>query len=215
MKENKMGKPIIMYILGFLIITLGIAISVKSNLGVSPVSSIPYTLTCVIGLEMGKATIVFHTVLVLLQIIIMGKNFKVKNLLQIPAGILFGYLTTFGNWLMGFVVLPYTMPIRIVMMLVSTILIAIGLFFYVPTNLIPLAGEGTMLAISEKFGFEFSNVKVAFDVSMVAVSLITCLIVLNGLGSVGIGSVVAAFLVGIELKWIKNICGKFNGSKNV
>lgn len=27
--------------------------------------------------------------------------------------------------------------------------IALGLFFYVPTNLIPLAGEGTMLCISE------------------------------------------------------------------
>ena len=37
--------------------TIGIALSVKSNLGVSPVSSIPYTMTCVWGIEMGKATI--------------------------------------------------------------------------------------------------------------------------------------------------------------
>ena len=44
--------------------TIGIAISVKSNLGVSPVSSIPYTMTCVWGIEMGKATILFHTIIV-------------------------------------------------------------------------------------------------------------------------------------------------------
>lgn len=37
--------------------TIGIALSVKSNLGVSPVSSIPYTMTCVWGIEMGKASI--------------------------------------------------------------------------------------------------------------------------------------------------------------
>ena len=34
-----------------------------------------------------------------------------------------------------------------------------------------------------------------FDISMVAISLITCLIVLKALGSVGIGTIVAAVLV--------------------
>ena len=46
-----------LYILGLFIMTLGVSMSVKSNLGVSPVSSIPYTITCITGLEMGKATI--------------------------------------------------------------------------------------------------------------------------------------------------------------
>ena len=73
--KNKMGTRLAAYFLGFLIMTLGIAISVKSNLGVSPVSSIPYTMTCVLGIEMGKATIIFHILLVLLQIIILRKDF--------------------------------------------------------------------------------------------------------------------------------------------
>ena len=54
-----------MYFIGLFVMTIGIALSVKSNLGVSPVSSIPYTMTCVWGIEMGKATILFHIVLVL------------------------------------------------------------------------------------------------------------------------------------------------------
>jgi len=188
--------------------TLGIAISVKSNLGVSPVSSIPYTLTCVIGLEMGKATILFHTVLVLAQFLLLRKEFKMVNLLQIPAGVLFGYLTTFGNWLMSFVAIPDSMVIRIAMILVSTFLIAVGLFFYVPANIMPLAAEGLILAISEKFGFEFSNVKVCFDITVVSISFIICLVVLHSLGSVGIGTAVSALLVGVELKWIKKIFAK-------
>ena len=53
-----------MYFVGLFLMTIGIAISVKSNLGVSPVSSIPYTMTCVWGIEMGKATILFHTIIV-------------------------------------------------------------------------------------------------------------------------------------------------------
>lgn len=46
-----------MYFIGLFVMTIGIALSVKSNLGVSPVSSIPYTMTCVWGIEMGKASI--------------------------------------------------------------------------------------------------------------------------------------------------------------
>lgn len=65
-----------MYFIGLFVMTIGIALSVKSNLGVSPVSSIPYTMTCVWGIEMGKATILFHIVLVLIQILLLRRKFK-------------------------------------------------------------------------------------------------------------------------------------------
>lgn len=111
---------------------LGIAISVKSNLGVSPVSSIPYTLTCVLGIEMGKATILFHMGLVLLQILILRKAFQAKNLLQVVVGVLFGCFTTFCNDLMTFLPDPHNLLVRLGMMLVSIVLIALGIFLYVP-----------------------------------------------------------------------------------
>lgn len=66
-KETSIFVRFLVYVTGFLIMTLGIAISVKSDLGVSPVSSIPYTMTCVWGIEMGKATILFHVGLVLIH----------------------------------------------------------------------------------------------------------------------------------------------------
>lgn len=206
------GKRLFEYFLGFLIMTLGIALSVKSDLGVSPVSSIPYTLTCVIGLEMGKATIIFHIFLVLLQILILRKQFQTKNLLQVLVGVVFGYFTTFCNYLMTFVNLPDNMPVRLTLMILSTFLIAFGIYLYVPTNLIPLAGEGAMLAISEKYNKKFSSVKLVFDASMVVISLITCLVLLHNTGSVGIGTIIAAFCVGIELKWITKIAGKHQKS---
>jgi uncharacterized membrane protein YczE len=203
--KSNIGKRFVVYILGFFIMTAGIAVSVKSNLGVSPVSSIPYTITCVWGIEMGKATILFHIALVILQIILLRKNFKIKNLLQIAVGIIFGYFTTFCNWCVSFIAVPDNILIRIVMMLISTVLIAIGIFFYMPANIMPLAGEGAMQAVSDVTGIQFSKVKVIFDCSMVAISLITCLIMLHSLGSVGIGTVIAAVLVGMVLgvitKW--------------
>ena len=100
--ESRRKNRLALYFAGFFVMTLGIAISVKSDLGVSPVSSIPYTITCVFGIEMGKATILFHIGLVILQILVLRKAFQAKNLLQIVVGVIFGYFTTFCNYLMTF-----------------------------------------------------------------------------------------------------------------
>ena len=185
-----------MYFAGLFIMTIGIALSVKSNLGVSPVSSIPYTITCVWGIEMGKATILFHCVLVLLQIIILRKNFRPTALLQVAVGVVFGYFTTFCNYLAGFLPSTDIITIRLAMVLLSTVFVALGIFFYLPANVMPLAGEGAMQAVSQVTGIEFSKVKIGFDCTMVIISMVTCLTLLGGLGSVGAGTVIAAVLVG-------------------
>ena len=198
-EKRTLANRLICYFIGLFIMTVGIAISVKSNLGVSPVSSIPYTLTRCWGIEMGKATILFHCVLVLLQILILRKNFKLKSLFQVPVGIIFGYFTTFCNYLMTFVPTPNNIIVRICMILISTVLVAIGIFFYLPADIMPLAGEGVMQAVSETTQIAFPKVKVSFDITMVAVSLVTCLLVLHNFGSVGIGTIIAAVLVGVVL----------------
>lgn len=205
MKNMKVRIP--MYFVGLFIMTIGIALSVKSNLGVSPVSSIPYTMTCVWGIEMGKATIIFHAALVLIQILLLRKRFKPINLLQVVVGIVFGYFTTFCNYLATFLPSTDNIAMRIVLMLVSTVFIAVGIFFYLPANLIPLAGEGVMQAVSDVTKIEFSKVKMGFDCSMVIISVITCLICIHSLGSVGAGTVIVAFLVGFNLGRVNKAFG--------
>ncbi|KXT67812.1 YczE/YyaS/YitT family protein [Streptococcus gallolyticus] len=207
--RDHLSKRLIMYFLGLFTMTIGVALSVKSNLGVSPVSSIPYTMTCIWGIEMGKATIIFHCFLVLLQMILLRRNFKPVNLLQVLVGIVFGYFTTFCNWGVSFLPTPENLVIRLLMMLISTVIIAFGIFMYLPPNIMPLAGEGAMKAVSDVTGIAFPKVKVGFDITMVVISLISCLIFIKGLGSVGIGTIVAAFLVGSILNVIENFLGNY------
>jgi uncharacterized membrane protein YczE len=189
--------------------TIGISISVKSNLGVSPVSSIPYTMTCVWGIEMGKATIIFHAALVLIQILLLRSKFKIKNLLQIAIGIVFGYFTTFCNYCVSLLPTPENIVIRLLMMLLSTVLVAIGIFLYVPADIMPLAGEGVMQTVSGITKIEFSKVKIGFDITMVIISLTVCLLFLHRLGSVGIGTILSAILVGLILGIITKRFGKY------
>lgn len=197
-----------MYFIGLFIMTVGIAFSVRSDLGVSPVSSPPYTLTVVWNVEMGMATFLFHVALVLLQILLLRRKYKPKNLLQLAVGVVFGLFTTFCNSLVMMIPMPDILPFRIIMLAVSIVIVAIGIFLYVPADIMPLAGEGTMLAISQVTGFKFSNVKIGFDVSVSVISLVICLITVHNPGSVGIGTVVSAVLTGATLGVITKVFGK-------
>ena len=206
MKNLKVRVPA--YLLGLFIMTVGVALSVKSNLGVSPVSSIPYTMTRVWGVEMGNATIIFHCALVFIQLLLLRKKFSPIILLQIPVGIIFGKFTTFCNYLASFFPTPDNLILRLALSLASCFIVALGIFWYVPANLVPLAGEGCMGAISETAKIEFAKVKIAFDCTMVAVSCITCLTALRNFGSVGVGTVIAAVLVGVILGFMVRKFGK-------
>ena len=199
LKNANLKTRLPVYFLGLFIMTLGIAMSVKSDLGVSPISSIPYTMTCIWGLEMGKATILLHCFLVLLQVLILRSRFQIKNLLQILVGIVFGYFTTFCNALFAFLPTPENLVIRLGMSVISAALVAFGIFLYLPADIMPQAGEGAMQAISDVSGKEFSRVKIAFDLTLVSISLVTCLLMLHSLGSVGIGTILSAILVGTFL----------------
>lgn len=91
MKNNKkLAIRLIFYFTGLAIMAFGVALSVKSDLGVSPISSIPYTMTCVAGIELGRATIIFSAFMVLVQAVLLRTKFRLFNLLQLPVGILFG-----------------------------------------------------------------------------------------------------------------------------
>lgn len=206
MKTLKVRLP--MYFIGLFIMTIGIAFSVRSDLGVSPVSSIPYTMTVVRNMDMGMATFLFHVVLVLIQILLLRRKFKPKNLIQMAVGVIFGLFTTFCNNLVMKIPMPDSLPFRIGMLAVSIVVVAFGLFLYVPADIMPLAGEGTALAISEVTGLKFSRVKIGFDVSLAVISLTVCLITVHNIGSVGAGTIASAVMTGIVLEFFNKLFGK-------
>lgn len=165
-------------------------------------------MTCVAGIDLGIATIIFSVFMVLLQIVLLRKDYKIINLLQLPVGIIFGVFLTFCCSLTVYIPEPSSFIVQLIMTLISTVLVALGVFLYVPAGFIPLAPEGAMLAISRITKAKFANVKLICDITMVVISLVTCLIVIRQLGSVGIGTILAALLVGTEVKWLTKFFGE-------
>ena len=65
--EKLTARRIFNYIFGLYLITLGVAFSIKSGLGSAPVSSIPYSMNLIWAIEIGIATIIFHSMLVIIE----------------------------------------------------------------------------------------------------------------------------------------------------
>ncbi len=101
-KENRTAVYVLRrYLLlcaGLAIMAFGVAFSIKASLGTSPISSVPYVVSLFAPLTVGTATIVMHCVFILLQILILRRQYHPIQLMQLPVAVLFGYLTDFGVW---------------------------------------------------------------------------------------------------------------------
>lgn len=210
--EELTARRIFNYIFGLYLITLGVAFSIKSGLGSAPVSSIPYAMNLIWAIEIGIATIIFHSILVVIELILLRRDFKKKHFLQVFVGILFGAFTSFSVSLMYFIPNSNSFIISLLMIALSIMFIALGLFFYVPTNIIPLSVEGVTQAIAIVSHRPFSRIKVYLDISIVSTALILSYIFLGNIGSVGLGTVLGAVFVGTTVKYIhkmnKHITGE-------
>lgn len=210
--EELTFKRIFNYVFGLYLITLGVAFSIKSGLGSAPVSSIPYAMNLIWAIEIGVATFIFHAILVLIELILLKRNFKPKHFLQVFVGVLFGAFTSFSVSLMGFVPPADNFIIAILMTVLSIFFIALGLFFYVPTNIIPLSVEGVTQAIAIVSNKPFSRIKVYFDVCVVLTALALSYLFLGEFGSVGIGTILGALFIGTTVKYIHKIHEHFTGN---
>ena len=58
------------FVVGIFILSFGIALSTRADLGVSPVSSIPYALSFSLPFSMGQITIVIQLIYLIIEFII-------------------------------------------------------------------------------------------------------------------------------------------------
>ena len=178
----------------------GVAFSIKASLGTSPISSVPYVVSLFTPLTVGTATIVMHCVFILLQILILRRNYHPIQLMQLPVAFFFGYLTDFGVWaVQGVRCTTYWQ--QWIVCLIGILLVAVGVSLEVKAGVVVLAGEGVVLAICKVLPkIKFGYMKVGFDVTLVVIACVLSLGFTGRLQGVREGTVAAALLVGLIAK---------------
>lgn len=210
-----MLKRIFCFVFGLFVMSLGVAFSIKSTFGTTPISSISYSLALCTSIDIGVTTFVFNAALIFVQMIILRSRFKPKRLLQFINCFVFGYFTDVALYIVYGLNIPDTLPVNIVLIFVSIFLTALGIFIYMPADIAPLPGEGCVESVAIVTEWRFSSIKIAFDAIMVVISIAMCyFFYTTPWGSVNIGTVISAFMVGFTLRQIAKLYNIVTG-KNI
>ena len=199
-------KRYIFLLAGLFVNGLGVSFITKAGLGTSPITSIPYTLSLGFTPTVGMFTLVFNIFLVILQVILLRRNFQLQNLLQLPIIALFSFFIDLTMSLLGFMQ-PETYAMKVVSLIVGCLILGFGVFMEMVANVAMLPGEATVRAVSDVFSTDFGKTKIAFDSSMTIIAAILSFIMFKHLDGVREGTIVAAILVGFIARLFKKYIG--------
>ena len=194
-------KRYLIFLVGLFVNSLGVSLITKANLGTSPISSIPYVLSLNFPFTLGNFTIFFSIFLIVLQLIILRKNFKLEHILQIPASIIFGYFIDLTMILFSWVN-PEAYIMKIVYLLIGCLILGVGVYMEVLADVVMLPGESFVRAIVLTWKTNFGTTKICFDVSMSVIAAVLSFVFAGRLAGVREGTVIAALLVGFIARLI-------------
>lgn len=207
MSKAELVRRYLFFIVGLFVNSLGIALITKGDLGTSPISSIPYTLSIGFTPSLGMFTLYFSLLLIVLQLAILRKKFPKQFWLQIPVSLGFSYFIDLSMSLLSFVH-PQSYPTKAVFLLVGCLVLGFGVFMEMAANVVMLPGECTVKAISTTWNTDFGKTKVAVDVTMAATAAVLGLILYHELTGVREGTFVSALLVGFIARTFNKQVGR-------
>lgn len=206
MSKTETAKRYILCIAGLFFAALGVAFSKHGELGVSPISSVSNVLYCRFDdISLGMWLVIWNCVMIVGQVIILRRDFKLIELLQLPLSFLFGWFTDLGMIFVSLIPVD-TYFARLLMIIIGTLVLSFGISLSVIANVIMNSGEAFVRAVSDKMHKEFGYVKIGFDIFCVLLAVTLSLIFFD-LTVVGVreGTVIAAIFTGIIVKFFGSI----------
>ena len=194
MNKKKQSVRFIIYLLGMVLLALGITLNTQAGLGASAIVSVPYTVSRGTGLDFANMTLITYCVLVAAQFVIKGKNRRWIDLLQIVVSIVFTRFMALFQY--GIRYQSGFLPTDLLVLVLGILFTGIGAAMTVDMQLIPNPGDGIVSSLADRFGKELGFSKNCFDAFCVACSLVIGFAFGNPLLGIGLGTVLSMVGVG-------------------
>ena len=199
----------VLLLLSLFLLALGVAVCIRSSLGSSVISALPYSFSLagedglVPRITLGMYTNILNVLLVLGQIVVLRKKFNPIQLLQLFIGVVFGVLIDLSMMLTTFLITSNTM-FQLIEMIIGSSIMALGVAMEIRCASITMPGEGLPAALSKMTGKSFANMKIYVDLCLV-LSAIISMFIFFGIWKwniVGAGTLFAAIYCGMAVKFI-------------
>jgi uncharacterized membrane protein YczE len=184
-----------MLISGLFFMGLGISLITKSYLGTSPISSVPFVLCLVFPVTFGEFAFLLGVFFLIIEIIILGKDFRKIQFLQVFVGLILGFFIDLGMFIFNFVD-PAFYPAKIITLLAGCVILALGVHLEISSGTFVYPGDAVVRIIAERAGKRFGTVKVAFDTMLCCTAGAISFFFFGTLKGLGEGTLISALLVG-------------------
>lgn len=193
-KKKNLLVQVLVAIAGLMISGVGVGIFLYSGLGVDPASVLELGLGNVFHVSYGTASALTNVVILIIVFIVDKSYINLSSLLAI-FGI--GYTADFTSFVLDMVIKgELNLIVRIIMILVGCLIMAVGIATYIRADLGVGAIDMVSEVISNKLKFSYRIVRVVCDITFVVAGFFLG-------GTVGVGTVVAAFMTGPAVQFVR------------
>lgn len=197
---------LIIYIAGIVILSFGITLNTKSLLGVSPIISMPYTISVLSGGALGVLTFLFYIAFIFLQFVFLRREFELTRLLQIFISFVTSAFIQLFDYLLP---IPENMIVRFIILATAIILTGIGAALTVTMRFAPNPADGLADVIGRKSGKDFGFGKNLFDLLSLLFSVSIGLIFGRKIIGIGIGTVLSMIFTGRVIALLQKPLNRF------
>lgn len=174
---------------------LGISLVTLAHLGTTPITSPPYVFSLFVPISFGMLTMLVNFLFVLIEIMLLGRDFPKIQYLQLFVGPILGAAIDFWSYLLIFIVQPYYY-MQLAMVLIGCAVIAFSTILQLKAQVVNNPAEGIVKAIAFKTSIEFSKMKLYFDSSLVCLAAVISLIAFGSIQGIREGTVISALIIG-------------------
>lgn len=194
LKTKGLARKLVVSMTGLIICGIGVGIFLYSSLGVDPASVFELGIANVCHISYGTSAALINVVILVIVFVLDKSYINLSSLLAI-FGI--GYTADYMNRLLGlFLKGELPVAVRLVMIFLGLMIMSTGIATYIRADLGVGAIDLVSEIISHKLHVSYRVVRVSVDVTFVAVGFVLG-------GAVGVGTVIAAFLTGPAVQFVR------------
>ncbi|MGT2755860.1 YczE/YyaS/YitT family protein [Streptococcus ovuberis] len=197
---------LVVYLIGTVVLSLGICLSAKSNLGVSPVTSIIFALAAVTGRSFAETNFVYLCFLIFVQFLLLKREFRLRETAQIFASFLGSlFIDLFDTYLPT----PEQLSWQIIFLTVGICLVGIGASLMVGMNVIANPADALAHVIGKVTGKGFGTGKNILDIVSILAAVLVGLVFAGRLVGLGLGTVLGMIFTGRIISWFHPLTEKW------
>lgn len=192
--NSELVKRYLLFLIGLFVNAMGVALIIIAALGTSPIAVIPYVMNVATGISVGTFTFILNMILLVIQILLLGKKFPLYQLLQIPVSLIFAIFVDLCLNLFEFLA-SGNYETQFCILILGCIVRALGVSIQVLADVVMLSGEAVVKAISVRFEKNFSTVKIIVDFVMVVIAAILSYAFMGILVGIREGTIIAVLFI--------------------